>query len=99
MIFELDGSFVISGDFKRALASPPPTATNRWQVDGHLFDFDDRLHRVELHGHCPAAAFDDLLRCVGWPIQPLVFEMVREGVTLDEAGFRNCVEAENSPAR
>ena len=43
MIFELDGSFVVSGGVS-------PT---RWQVDGHLFDFDGRLHRVELHGNCP----------------------------------------------
>ncbi len=87
MIFELDGSFVISGD---------DADGNRWQVDGHLFDFEDRLHRVELHGHCPPAAFDDLLRCVGWPAQPLAFEMVREGATLDEAAFRARVGARPS---
>jgi hypothetical protein len=82
MIFELDGSFVVSGD---------DATGHRWQVDGHLFDFDGRLHRVELHGDCPRSAFDALLRCVGWPAQPLVFEMVREGETLDEAGFRRQV--------
>ena len=79
MIFELDGSFVISGDDE---------AGRRWHVDGHLFDFAGRLHRLELHGECPSAAFDELLACVGWPRQPLMFEMVREGVTLDEPEFR-----------
>jgi hypothetical protein len=84
MIFELDGSFVISGD---------DADGRRWQVDGHLFDFEDRLHRVELHGHCPPAAFDELLRCVGWPDQKLAFEMVREGTTLDEELFRRAASA------
>jgi hypothetical protein len=77
MIFELDGSFVLSGD----------EAGRRWQVDGHLFDFAGRLHRVELHGTCPPAAFDALLACLGWPQQPLTFELVREGITLREAEF------------
>jgi hypothetical protein len=78
MIFELDGSFVISGDDEG----------QRWQVDGHLFDFEGRLYRLELHGECPQVAFDDLLRCVGWPDQRLAFETVREGVTFDETTFR-----------
>ena len=96
MIFELDGSFVISGEHqraKRAGASPPPSETStRWQVDGHLFDFAGRLHRLELRGECPPAAFKELLRCVGWPRQPLIFEMVREGVTVDERSFRARME-------
>jgi hypothetical protein len=78
MIFEPDGSFVVSGG----------VGLDRWQVDGHLFDFAGRLQRYELHGFCPAGAFDDLLRCVGWPKQLLEFETVREGLSLDEARFR-----------
>jgi len=82
MLFELDGSFVVSGD---------DVVGRRWHVDGHLFDFAGSLHRVELHGECPPAAFDDLLRSIGWPGQPLVFELVREGLRIDEASFRqNC---------
>ncbi len=81
MIFEPDGSFVVSGG----------TGSDRWQVDGHLFDFDGRLHRVELHGNCPSEALDALLRCIGWPEVSLEFEMVREGVVLDEAEFRRAV--------
>jgi hypothetical protein len=90
MIFELDGSFVLSGDDEEG---------RRWQVDGHLFDFEGRLHRVELHGQCPPAALDDLLRCVGWPKQELAFERVREGDTLDETDFRRLAGAEDGPAR
>jgi len=83
MIFELDGSFVVSGGVRETL----------WHVNGHLFDFAGRLHRLELHGECPPDSLDALLRCVGWPDQPLVFEMVREGVTVDEQEFRRLTAA------
>ena len=83
MIFEPDGSFVVSGD---------DADGRRWQVDGHLFDFAGRLHRMELRGECPPAAFDELLKCVGWPAQELAFEMVREGITLDEVEYRKEVK-------
>lgn len=79
MIFEPDGSWIWSGG----------VGAERWQVDGHLFDFDGRLHRVELHGSCPRDDFDRLLTCVGWPEQRLVFELVREGVRMSEPEFRS----------
>ena len=85
MIFEPDGSFVWSG----------VETGDRWQVDGHLFEFqfagEPLLHRVELHGHCPARQFDQLLICAGWPKTTLVFELVLDGVALDEANFRRWV--------
>lgn len=80
---EPDGFFVISGD----------AAGRRWQLDGHLFDFGDRLHRVELHGDCPPEALDAILRCIGWPATPLAFELVIEGVAFDEAAFRQFAAA------
>jgi hypothetical protein len=89
MIFEPDGSFVVSGD----------DAGGRWQVDGHLFDFAGRLHRLELHGECPQAAFDELLQCVGWPAQSVLFQTVREGMTLGEDEFRGIAGGEDAPAR
>jgi hypothetical protein len=75
---EPDGFFVISGDHDG----------KRWQLDGHLYDFGDRLHRVELHGNCPPESLDAILACLGWPAAPLAFELVREGVDLDEVAFR-----------
>ena len=75
---EPDGFFVVAGD----------DAHGRWQVDGHLYDFGERLHRVELHGECPLETLDALLGCVGWPATPLVCELVMEGVALEEAAFR-----------
>jgi hypothetical protein len=78
MIFEPDGSWIWSGDI----------GPQRWQVDGHLFDFAGRLHRVELRGNCPPESFDQLLACFGWPQQNLMFELVHEGQSLSEAEFR-----------
>lgn len=80
---EPDGFFVISGD----------ADGQRWQLDGHLFDFGDRLHRVELHGDCPAESLDAILACIGWPQTPLAFELVMEGVALDEPAFRQFAAA------
>ena len=57
MIFEPDGSWIWSGGVE----------ATRWQIDGHLFDFADVLHRVELHGFCPEAEFDRLLGVSGGP--------------------------------
>lgn len=78
MIFEPDGSWIWSGG----------VGCDRWQVDGHLFDFAGRLHRVELRGQCPAESFDELLGCFGWPQTPLFFEQVHAGTRLDETEFR-----------
>ena len=80
---EPDGFFVISGDENG----------KRWQLDGHLYDFGDRLHRVELHGDCPPESLDAILACFGWPETPLAFELVLEGVALDEAAFREFAAA------
>lgn len=81
MMFEPDGSWIFSGG----------VGAERWQVDGHLFDFADRLHRVELHGACPPAAFNQLLTCFGWPQTPLLFEQILEGTQLGEVEFREAV--------
>jgi hypothetical protein len=85
--FEPDGYFLITGSSPR-----------RWQVDGHLFEYQEKLHRMELHGSCPAQVFDDLLSAVGWPEAKVVFQLVQEGVTLREVEFRLWAAlAENSP--
>ncbi len=78
LFFEPDGSFVWVAD----------SAESAWQVDGQLYDRDGRLVYVELKGHCPVAAFDRLLQTLGWPDAPLMFQLVREAVWLDEASFR-----------
>ena len=75
---EPDGFFVLAGG----------QGATHWAVSGQLFDYGGRLHRVELNGRCPADSFNALLACFGWPATPLAFELVEEGVALDEAAFR-----------
>ncbi len=79
MDVEPDGYFLAAGGESEG---------NRWQVDGHLYELGGGLHRVELSGSCPTDVFDQLLHSIGWPESKLVFELVREGVTLVEADFR-----------
>lgn len=78
MYFEPDGSFVWVSN-----AGGPA-----WQVDGVLYDRGGRLQHVDLKGTCPAAEFDGLLAALGWPATPVMFQLVREAVFLDEAEFR-----------
>lgn len=59
-----------------------------WQVDGLLVDQGGRLAYVELRGACSVESFDRLLACFGWPASPVVFQLLREALFLDEAAFR-----------
>jgi hypothetical protein len=77
MFVEPDGSFVW-------VASGEPT----WQLDGVLYDGAAGLWYVELKGCCPESRFDELLRGLGWPEAPVMFQLVREAVTLSEDDFR-----------
>lgn len=78
MYCEPDGSFVWVSE----------QGEPSWQIDGNLYDRDQRLLFVDLKGNCPAHRFDELLRTLGWPETPLVFQFVREAVFVDEAEFR-----------
>jgi hypothetical protein len=78
MFLEPDGSFV----WVSSHGSPA------WQLDGVIYDRSDRLLYVDLKGTCPAAEFDHLLTAIGWPATPLMFQLMREAVFLDEAEFR-----------
>src|SRR5688572_22047767 len=74
MHVEPDGSFVwISGPDEP-----------RWQVDGNLYDRAEKLQFVDLKGSCTIERFDELLRGFGWPAQQLIFQLIRQGVIVDE---------------
>jgi hypothetical protein len=78
MYIEPDGSFVwVSG------RSEPS-----WQVDGNLYDHQERVRFVEVKGSCPREQFDQFLVAFGWPRTQLIFQLVRAAVFLDEAEFR-----------
>jgi hypothetical protein len=85
---EPDGFFVVSGGPRE----------DRWRVSGHLWDFSDRLHRMELHGECPAETLQALWRCCGGPEAAIACELVREGVALDEATFLRWAAAPAGPS-
>jgi hypothetical protein len=78
MYCEGDGSFVWTS----------AQGESAWQVDGNLYDRDGRLLFVDLKGTCPRDQFDRLLSALGWPETPLVFQLTREAVFLDEDEFR-----------
>jgi hypothetical protein len=78
MFAEPDGSFVWASA-REGLA---------WQVDGNAFERDGRLLLVDLKGSCPESAFDRLLEACGWPAQPLMVQLVRPAVFLEEQTFR-----------
>lgn len=80
---EPDGSFVWAS----------PRAGLAWQVDGNAFERDGRLLLVDLKGSCPEPAFDRLLAACGWPVQPVMMQLVRPAVFLAEPTFRKHARA------
>lgn len=82
MYVEPDGSFVWAS----------PHGEPSWQVDGNLYDRQERLLLVDLKGNCPEEQFDRLLTAFGWPATPLAFQLTREAVLLDGPEFRRLAE-------
>jgi hypothetical protein len=82
MFIEPDGAFVWVASREEA----------SWQVDGVLYDRDDRLLLVDLKGSCPPEQFDQLLRALGWPATPLMFQLVQHAVYVDEAECRRFMQ-------
>ena len=78
MFVEPDGSFVWVS----------PRSDSTWQVDGNAFERDGRVLLVDLKGSCPPEEFDRLLAAVGWPHEPMMMQLVRAAVLLDEQTFR-----------
>jgi hypothetical protein len=83
MFVEPDGSFVWVSSNEPGVSSEP-----RWQIDGSLFDRNGRLLLVDVKGSCVETEFDRFLTALGWPDTPVMFELTREAVFLDEAEFR-----------
>jgi hypothetical protein len=86
MFIEPDGSFVWTGEESPIAADAGLPL--RWQVDGELYDHGGRLAYVKLKGRAPLAVLEQLLAALGWPETPLLFQLVEQGKTFDEAQFR-----------
>ena len=80
---EPDGSFVWTCSRTGDGAAP-----TWWQVDGTAYERGGRVLLVDLKGSCPPEAFDRLLSCFGWPQESLMMQLVRPGLFLEEAIFR-----------
>jgi len=78
MFFEPDGYFVWSGDTAEG---------KRWQIDGVVYDRNDRLFYVEMRGSCPTVEFTKLLALLGSPPGALLFQLPRAAVYLNQANF------------
>jgi hypothetical protein len=79
MYVEPDGAFVWTS----------PHGGAAWQVDGNLAERQGRVLLVDLRGSCPPGEFDRLLAAAcGWPEQPVMMQLVRPAVFLDEGTFR-----------
>ena len=76
--YEPDGSFA----WFSALGTAP------WRLEGNLYDRGDELAYVEVKGTCPEQEFNQLLAALGWPVAPLMFQVSRLGLYLDESDFR-----------
>lgn len=82
---EPDGFFLVTGRTEDGAF---------WKLNGHMQEYqpdgadEPSMHRCELSGECPPGYLDMVLRTMGWPEAELVFELVKEGVTLRETEFR-----------
>lgn len=76
MDIEPDGYFLVAGGEREGA---------RWQIDGHLFEYNTAMYRVEMHGSCHPETLGELLAC--FSAADVVFQLVHEGVTLDYEAF------------
>jgi hypothetical protein len=77
MYIEPDGSFVWVG---QELLEDGSSAA--WQLDGHLYDRDERLLYVELQGICPRASFMQILTICELPLAEALVQQRRAGTTM-----------------
>ena len=70
MFIEADGFFVWASE----------RSADDWQISGHLYDREQRLSHVELHGSCPRAELCKLVQCFQLPEVELAVQLVRQGV-------------------
>ena len=75
---EPDGSFVWTS----------PQENIRWQVNGNLYERNDRVLFVELKGSCPASEFDQLLACFLQGEKACVVQLTRPAVFVTPEIFR-----------
>jgi hypothetical protein len=79
LFIEPDGSFVWVD---------PSSNSPAWQIDGQLHDSAAGLMTVELKLAGVRPDWTNVLRCLDWPAQPLIFQLVQQGAFLDEDSWK-----------
>ena len=96
MFLEPDGAFVWVSPSHGPNAELDPS--QKWQVDGVLYDREQRLMFVDLKGECSQSAWTQLLTAMGSEQTPLMFQLVREAIFLDEPAFRTVCAVREGPS-
>lgn len=78
LYIEPDGSFIWIG----------PQGPDQWKFDGQLHDSTGGLMTMELKVSGTAPDLDALLGCLEWPERSYVFQLVHEGVYLEDEQVR-----------
>lgn len=82
MFIEPDGAFVWVGEERM-----PDGSLAAWQLDGHLYDRDERLLYVELQGMCPRTAFELIVAASGVAVAEILIEHRRRGTVVSGQEF------------
>ncbi len=84
--FESDGSFFWCSI--QRLSTPGRS----WQLDGMVYDRENRVEYVELKGNCDQATWETLTRVLsGVEYVPLIVQWVEQGIWISEPEFRRCL--------
>ncbi len=64
-----------------------------WQLDGMIYDRENRIEYVELKGNCDRAAWEAFTQVLsGVECVPLVVQWIEQGLWISEPDFRKCIE-------
>jgi len=77
LYIEPDGSFIWIG----------PTGPAEWKIDGQLHDSASGLMTIELKVEGDSPDLCAIFHCLDWPAESLVFQLVREGIYVDDYGL------------
>ena len=77
LFIELDGSFVWRGT----------SDDSRWQIDGVVFEKDDRVWYVELKGYCDHQSFNKLVCCLAGNESSCIVQSITEGTVVSGREF------------
>ncbi len=84
--FEPDGAFTWGSVERRSQHE------RLWQLDGMIYDRENRIEYVELKGNCDRAAWEAFTQVLsGVEYVPLVVHWIEQGLWISEPDFRKCI--------